>query len=68
MSPIAYVKDVAQSRYNILVSMNALKRAFDYPRFRVRLALAHRLDEPEHRGKRIALDRDCEQQILDWIR
>jgi hypothetical protein len=41
------VKDIAKSRSNIPVSINAL-------------------DEPGRRGKHIALDHDCEQQILDW--
>jgi hypothetical protein len=65
---IAYLKDIAESRSNIPVTINALTRAFDYPRFRVQAALVHRLDEPGQRGKHSALDRDREQQILDWIR
>jgi hypothetical protein len=59
------MKDIAESRYNILVSINALMRAFACPRFRVQAALAHGLDEPGQRGKHMALDHDREQQILD---
>jgi hypothetical protein len=61
------VKDVAESRYNIPVSMNVLMRAFAYPGCRVQAALAHWLADPGQRGKHIALDQDREQQILDWI-
>jgi hypothetical protein len=35
---IAFVKDKAESRYNIPVSINALTRAFDCPRSRVQTA------------------------------
>jgi hypothetical protein len=31
------------------------------------VALAHGLDDPGQRGKQIAVDQDCEEQILDWI-
>jgi hypothetical protein len=64
---IAYVKDIAQSRDNIPVTINALTRAFDCPRSRVQVALAHGLDEPGQRGKHAALDSHREQKILDWI-
>jgi hypothetical protein len=53
---IAFVKDIAESRYNIPISINALTRAFDCPRFRVQAALAHRLDDPGQRGKHITID------------
>jgi hypothetical protein len=62
------VKDFAESRFNIPISINALARAFDYPRCPVKSALAHRLDEPGHRGKHIALGDDRERNILDWVR
>jgi hypothetical protein len=62
---LAFVKDIAESRYNIPVSINALTRAFDCPRFRVQAPLAHRLDEPGQRRQHITLDRDRELQILD---
>jgi hypothetical protein len=65
---IAHVKNIAESRYNIPVTINALTRAFDCPRSRVQAALAHGLDEPGQRGEHAALDQDREQQILDWIR
>jgi hypothetical protein len=39
------VKDLAESRYNIPVSINELTRVFDSPRFRVQAALAHGLDK-----------------------
>jgi hypothetical protein len=32
------------------------------------VALVHRIDEPEHRGKHNVLDDDRGQQILDWVR
>jgi hypothetical protein len=62
------VKDIAESRYNIPVSINALTRALDCPRSHVHAAFAHELDDRGQRGKRSALDQDREQQILDWIR
>jgi hypothetical protein len=65
---IAFVKDIAESRDNIPVSINALMRAFDCPPSRVQAALAHGVDDPGQWGKHIAIDQDCEQHILDWIR
>jgi hypothetical protein len=62
---IAFVKDIAESRYSIPVSINALTRAFACSRYRVQAALAHGLDQPGQRGKHIALDQEREQQILD---
>jgi hypothetical protein len=62
------VKDIAESRYNIRATINALTRAFDRPRSRMQAALAHELDEPGQRGKHAAVDQSREQQILDWIR
>jgi hypothetical protein len=64
----AFLKDIAESRDNIPVSIHALMRAFACPRSRVQAALAHGMDEPGQRAKPIALDQDREQQILDWIR
>jgi hypothetical protein len=61
------VKDIAESRYIIPVTINALTREFDCPRSRVQATLAHWLDEPGQSGKYIAIDQDREQQILDWI-
>jgi hypothetical protein len=62
------VNDIAESHYNIRVTINALMRAFEYPRSRAQAALAHELDDPGQRGKHAARDEDREQQILDWIR
>jgi hypothetical protein len=61
------MQDVARCREKIPVSINALTRAFDCPRFLVQAAVAHGLDEPGQRGKHIAIDQNREQQILDWI-
>jgi hypothetical protein len=61
------VKDIAESRYNIPVCINALTRAFNCPRSRIKAAVAHGLNEPGKRGKHIALDHDREQEMLDWI-
>jgi hypothetical protein len=55
------VKDIAESRYKIPVTINALTRAFDCPRSRVQTALAHWLDDPGQRGKPAAIDQDHEQ-------
>jgi hypothetical protein len=52
------VKDIAESRYNIPVSINALMTASACPRSRVQAALAHGLDEAGQRG---------EHRALDWI-
>jgi hypothetical protein len=43
---IAFVKDIAESRYNIPPFINVLTSAFDCPRSHVQAALAHGLDEP----------------------
>jgi hypothetical protein len=59
------VKNIAESRENIPVSINVLTRAFDCPRSGVQAALAHGLQDPGQRGKHIALGQDLEQQILD---
>jgi hypothetical protein len=61
------VKDIAESRHNIPVSIKALTRASDCPRFRVQAALAHTLDETGECGKHFGLDQDREQQFRDWI-
>jgi hypothetical protein len=61
------VKDIAELRYNFPVSINALMRAFAFPRSGVQAALALGLDEPGQRGKHIAIDQDREQQIVDQI-
>jgi hypothetical protein len=55
---IAFVKHIAESRYNIPVSINALTRAFDGPRSRVQAAILHGLDDRGQRGKDIAIDQD----------
>jgi hypothetical protein len=62
---IIYVNDIAESRYNITVTINALTRALDCSRSRVHTATAHGLDEPGQRGKHTPLGQDLEQQILD---
>jgi hypothetical protein len=57
---MAFVKGIAEWRSNIPVSINALTRAFDRPRFRVQVALADDLDEPCQRGKQFTIDQDRE--------
>jgi hypothetical protein len=64
---ISFVKDIAEPRYNIPVSINAPTRAFDSPRSRLQAALARELYESGQRGKYIALNQDREEQIPDWI-
>jgi hypothetical protein len=61
------MKDIAEVRDDIPVSIHALTRAFDCPRSLVQASHAHGLDDPGQRGKHIALDQDCGEQILDWI-
>jgi hypothetical protein len=61
---IAFVRDIAEWRYNISRSTNALAKAFDCPRFRVKSALQHGMDPPGQRGKHTALDDDRERQII----
>jgi hypothetical protein len=46
---IAYVKDIAELRYNIPVTINVLRMAFDCPRSHVQVALEHWLDDPGQR-------------------
>jgi hypothetical protein len=64
---MAFMTRMTELCYNIPVSINALTRASDCPRSRVRAALPHGLDEPGQRGKHVALDQDREQQMFDWI-
>jgi hypothetical protein len=61
------VRDIAESRYNVSVSINDLAKAVHYPRCRVKAALEHGMDLPGQRGKHIALNDDRERQISDWI-
>jgi hypothetical protein len=62
---IVYVRDIAETEYKIPISINALVRAFDFPRSSMQWALAHGLKPPGERGKHPDLDADREQQILD---
>jgi hypothetical protein len=62
---IGFMKDIAELRYNIPISIDALTRACDCPRSGVQAALMHGLADPGQRGKHIALDHDREQQILE---
>jgi hypothetical protein len=48
---MALAKDIAESRHNILVFINALTRASDWARSSAHRTLAHRLHEPGQRGK-----------------
>jgi hypothetical protein len=57
----------AELTCNIPISINALVRAFDYPRSPLRLAVGHVLHSPRNREKHIVFHRDSEQQIPDWI-
>jgi hypothetical protein len=50
------------------ILINALVRTFDCPRGLLRLAFEHGLHPAGNRERRTVLDRDSEQQILDWIR
>jgi hypothetical protein len=61
------VKDIAELRHNIPVSINPLMKAFACQRSRVQAALAQGMDEPGQRGKHIGVDQVREQQILDRI-
>jgi hypothetical protein len=65
---IAFVKDIAESRYNIKISIRAVVRAFDCLPSHVQSAFAHELDEPGRRRKCTDPDPDREQQILDSFR
>jgi hypothetical protein len=65
---ITFVRDIAESRYNIPVFTNALAKAFDCPRSRVKAALEHGMNPPRQRGKQTALDEHRERQIIDWNR
>jgi hypothetical protein len=49
------------------VTINVLMRGFDCPRCHVQAALAHRLNEPEQRGKHATLDPDREKELPDWL-
>jgi hypothetical protein len=64
---IAHVRVIAGREHQIPISINALARAFNWPRNSVQSALAHGLEPPGERGKHHALDHHREQQILDWI-
>jgi hypothetical protein len=43
---IAFVRDIAESHYNIPVSTRAIAKAFDCPRSRIKVALWHGTDPP----------------------
>jgi transposase len=64
---IVSVRDIAEREQNIPISIHGLARAFGCPRSSMQSALAHGLEPPGERGKHPALDRDHEQQILNWI-
>jgi hypothetical protein len=57
------VKDIAESRPNMPVSINVLTREFDFPRFPVQAALWHGPDELGQREKHAAFNHDREQYI-----
>jgi hypothetical protein len=65
MPAIVYARNIAEREHNVPISINALVRAFDFPRSSVQSALPHGLEPPGERGKHPALDADREQQILD---
>jgi hypothetical protein len=65
---IAFMRDIAEAHNNIPVSTNALAKAFDCPRSRVKAALDHETDPPGQRGKNSPRDEHRERQIIDWIR
>jgi hypothetical protein len=67
MLQIASVRDATELQHNILLSINALTRALEFPASRVSSAFEHGLNLPGHRRKREALDQDREQQILNWM-
>jgi hypothetical protein len=67
MPAIVYVRNIAEREHNIPISINAMVRAFDFPRSSVQSALSHGLEPPEERWKHPACDADHEQQILDSI-
>jgi hypothetical protein len=48
---IAFVRDIAELRYNDPVFTDALAKAFDYPRSRIKAALQPRMEPPGQRGK-----------------
>jgi transposase len=65
---IGCVGDIAECQDNVLISINALARAFNWSGSRAKSALEHPRDPAGSRGKHTALDSDHEQQILEWIR
>jgi hypothetical protein len=62
--PIASVRDVAELKENIPISINTMVTAFDGTRSLLRLALKHGMYPPGNRGKHIVLDQHSEQPIL----
>jgi hypothetical protein len=64
--PIADAGDIAESRPNILLSINAFMNTFKYSRSRATSALKHEMDRRGDRWKHTALNSDRERQILDW--
>jgi hypothetical protein len=62
---IACARDIAEGERDIPILINALARAFEYPRSRVQSALVHGLESPGQRGKNMAVDQDRAQQLLD---
>jgi hypothetical protein len=64
---IVYIRDIAEGKHQIPISINVLARAFNCPRSRVQPALAHGLEMAEERARQLVLHQAREQQILDWI-
>jgi hypothetical protein len=49
----AYTRDIAELKQNTPISINALVKAFDYPRSSLRLALEYYLHRAGNRGSRL---------------
>jgi hypothetical protein len=65
---MAYLRDIAEIKQNIPISIKMLVRVFDFPGKLLKSALEHGVKPPGNRGKHAALDQDHEKQIFDSIR
>jgi hypothetical protein len=64
---IADVREISKGEHDIPISINALERAFECPRSRLRPTLVHGLESLGRRGKHTALGQHREEQIFDRI-
>jgi hypothetical protein len=64
---ICFVQNFAQREGNQTLSIMQVSSAFGYQPIRVKAALNNRLEEPKVRDRHMAIDKNSEVEILEWI-